>query len=104
MSSLFGWTKAACLLLLASEAFASPIEKIEQLEKRAVCTAYSMSSYQGTVSSWILTLTQALLETRGTNEPQGPSNSFKTMNAAIIAQVMGGTEVCVSGSVARESY
>jgi hypothetical protein len=43
MSSLFGWTKAACLLLLASEAFASPIEKIEQLEKRAVCTAYSMS-------------------------------------------------------------
>jgi hypothetical protein len=56
------------------------------------------------LSSSILTSTQALLETRGTNEPQGPSNSFKTMNAAIIAQVMGGTEVCVSGSVARESY
>ena len=42
MSSLFAWTKVACLLLLASEAFASPIEKIEQLEKRAACTAYSM--------------------------------------------------------------
>lgn len=38
MSSILAWTKAACLLLLASEAFASPIE----LEKRAVCTAYSM--------------------------------------------------------------
>jgi len=74
MSSILGWTKAACLLLLATEAFASPIEKIEQLEKRAVCTAYT------------------LIETRGTNEPQGPSNSFKTMDAAIIAQVMGGTE------------
>ncbi|KAI4758396.1 cutinase [Aureobasidium sp. EXF-3400] len=74
MSSLAAWTKAACLLLLASEAFASPIEKVEQLEKRAVCTKYT------------------LIETRGTNEPQGPSNSFKTMNAAIIAQVMGGTE------------
>ena len=43
-------------------------------------------------SSVALTWTQALIETRGTNEPQGPSNSFKTMNAAIIAQVMGGTE------------
>ena len=43
-------------------------------------------------SSVALTSTQALIETRGTNEPQGPSNSFKTMNAAIIAQVMGGTE------------
>ncbi|KAI4849128.1 cutinase [Aureobasidium sp. EXF-8845] len=74
MSSILGWAKAACLLLLASEAFASPIERIEQLEKRAVCTAYT------------------LIETRGTNEPQGPSNSFKTMDAAIIAQVMGGTE------------
>jgi len=40
----------------------------------------------------VLTSIQALIETRGTNEPQGPSNSFKTMNAAIIAQVMGGTE------------
>ncbi|CAD0105762.1 unnamed protein product [Aureobasidium uvarum] len=74
MSSLAAWTKAVCLLLLASEALASPIEKIEQLEKRAVCTAYT------------------LIETRGTNEPQGPSNSFKTMDAAIIAQVMGGNE------------
>jgi hypothetical protein len=45
MSSILGWTKAACLLLLASEAFASPIEKVEQLEKRAVCTAYSMYWY-----------------------------------------------------------
>ncbi|KAI4716096.1 cutinase [Aureobasidium sp. EXF-10727] len=71
MSSLAAWTRAACLLLLATEAFASPIERIE---KRAVCSAYT------------------LIETRGTNEPQGPSNSFKTMDAAIIAQVMGGTE------------
>jgi hypothetical protein len=46
MSSLAAWTKAACLLLLASEAFASPIEKVEQLEKRAVCTKYSMSCQQ----------------------------------------------------------
>ena len=36
----------------------------------------------------------ALIETRGTGEPQGPSNSFKTMDAAIIAQLAGGTEVC----------
>jgi hypothetical protein len=50
MSSILGWAKAACLLLLASEAFASPIEKIEQLEKRAVCTAYSMSCHGNTVS------------------------------------------------------
>ncbi|KAG9605076.1 A cutinase-like protein from cryptococcus Sp, partial [Aureobasidium melanogenum] len=74
MSSLLALIKAACLLLLASEAFASPIEKVEELEKRAVCTAYT------------------LIETRGTNEPQGPSNSFKTMDAAILAQLMGGTE------------
>ncbi|KAG9653248.1 hypothetical protein KCU64_g8016, partial [Aureobasidium melanogenum] len=46
MSSLFAWTKAACLLLLASEAFASPIEKFEELEKRAVCTAYSGSCHR----------------------------------------------------------
>jgi hypothetical protein len=50
MSSILGWTKAACLLLLATEAFASPIEKIEQLEKRAVCTAYSMNCYLYIVS------------------------------------------------------
>lgn len=49
MSSILGWAKAACLLLLASEAFASPIERVEQLEKRAVCTAYSMSCYRNTV-------------------------------------------------------
>jgi hypothetical protein len=51
-----------------------------------------------------LTWTQALIETRGTNEPQGPSNSFKTMDAAIIAQVMGGTEVCIPQSAASEEY
>jgi hypothetical protein len=35
----------------------------------------------------------AIVETRGTNEPQGPSNSFKTMNANILAQASGGIEV-----------
>ncbi|KAI5238633.1 cutinase [Aureobasidium subglaciale] len=77
MSSIVSWTKAACLVLLTSEALAGPIDRVETLEKRAVCTAYSKF---------------ALIETRGTGEPQGPSNSFKTMDASIIAQVAGGSE------------
>ena len=58
------------------------------LAQHTVCLAPTTLSF----STRVLTLIQALIETRGTNEPQGPSNSFKTMNAAIIAQVMGGTE------------
>ncbi|TIA19731.1 cutinase [Aureobasidium pullulans] len=82
MSSILAWTKAACLLLLASEAFASPIE----LEKRYVLHL-SMSATREKSD-----MNTALIETRGTGEPQGPSNSFKTMDAAIIAQLAGGTE------------
>lgn len=47
---------------------------------------------------------KALIETRGTGEPQGPSNTFKTMDAAILAQLMGGSEVGVQVCLERKYY
>ncbi|KAF1967836.1 cutinase [Bimuria novae-zelandiae CBS 107.79] len=55
--------------ILAATVYAAPVE---QLDKRAACSSYT------------------IINTRGTGEIQGPSTGFRTMNRNIQAQIPGG--------------
>lgn len=59
------------------------------IEKRAACSSYSklVLSIARLIAN---VLCIALLNTRGTSEPQGQSAGFRTMNANIQRQVPGG--------------
>ena len=71
------------------------------IERQAACSSYSMwmICYQRTRSYEFCT---ALLNTRGTSEPQGQSAGFRTMNANVQRQLPGGKIVSphagISGS------
>lgn len=55
--------------ILAATAYAAPVENVE---KRAACTSYT------------------IINTRGTGEMQGQSSGFRTMNSRITSQLPGG--------------
>lgn len=57
------------LPILTATAYAAPVEN---LDKRAACSSYT------------------IINTRGTGEVQGPSAGFRTMNQAIMSKVPGG--------------
>lgn len=57
------------LPILAATAFAAPVENVE---KRAACSSYT------------------IINTRGTGEIQGESSGFRTINARVTSQVPGG--------------